>query len=134
MTFLVCLIIIIALWMTFGPFIRRWLQRRAMQKMADILSRGMGMPTEKERREARRKAERAQRSRGNTFWTRPAQKPPRYRKDDSRIIPSEYAEDVEFTEVVDYSQSATVASDGRCRTKAIIESQVSDVEFTEIKK
>ena len=112
MTFLIIILITIALWLIFAPYIRPWLQRRAQQKMADFLRRQMGMPTS-------RKA--------NTDM-RTGRKP---------IIPAEYAEDVEFVEIREFRQRSILEEDEASRKHrrhtVITESQVSDVEYTEIR-
>jgi len=48
------------------------------------------------------------------------------------IIPRDYAEDVEFTEIHTYSEDPTIGDYGEVRYKR--ESQVSEAEIIEIKK
>ena len=48
------------------------------------------------------------------------------------IIPKEYAEDVEFTETINYSQN-DVRFDSKPTVETYHESQISDAEWTEIK-
>ena len=52
---------------------------------------------------------------------------------DGPIIPKEYAEDVEFVETIDYSETVIAASDRKGNTTVYHESQVTDVEWEEIK-
>ena len=139
MTFLIIILITIALWLIFAPYIRPWLQRRAQQKMADFLRRQMGMPTEKEQRRAEKEAERREEhERRHGVWSRP----PRKANTDMRtgrkpIIPAEYAEDVEFVEIREFRQRSILEEDEASRKHrrhtVITESQVSDVEYTEIR-
>jgi len=51
------------------------------------------------------------------------------------IIPKEYAEDVEFVETIDYSETEirTDGKPGRASSSSYQESQVSDAEWEEIK-
>lgn len=139
MTFLIIILITIAFWLIFAPYIRPWLQRRAQQKMEDFLRRQMGMPTEKEQRRAAKEAERREEhERRHGVWSRPS------RKSDSDmrprrepIIPAEYAEDVEFVEIREFKQRSILEDDDESRTHrrhtVITERQVSDVEYTEIR-
>ena len=135
MTFLLVLLIIIAVWLIFSPYIKPWLRRRAERKLADYLRAQMGMPTEKETRRARREADRHRTTSGNKkgFWTRPA-----YNASASsqhapdELIPREYAVDVEYTEIKQFSQT-TIGKDAPEGKSFVTESQVSDVEYTEIK-
>lgn len=134
MSILLVLLILLALWLIFSPYIKPWLRRRAERKLADYLRSGMGMPTEKDARKAERNA-RQQNNPGRgkkSFWSRPANK----KRDASQhapdeIIPREYAVDVEFTEIKQFSQT-TIAED-KDSNAFVTESQVSDVEYTEIK-
>lgn len=117
--FLLVIIVIVLLW----PVISRWLQRKAMEKMEDYMRDSMGMPPreKKKSRKAEGREEYSQRQR-----TRKTQ-----RHQDGPIIPKEYAEDVEFTETIEYSERVfTHTEEG----EEYHESQISDAEYTEIKK
>ncbi|MDE6010641.1 MAG: hypothetical protein K2F87_04235 [Muribaculaceae bacterium] len=142
MSFFVVLLAIIVLWLIFSPVIKPWLRRRAERQVADYFRSRMGMPTEKEMRrrqkEAEKQSRRQQRASGvrNGFWSRPADhggtSPFAAPKE---IIPREYAVDVEFTEIRTFTQT-TIAPDNspnRGKSHITIESQVSDVEYVEIK-
>lgn len=143
MKVLVIILILIALWLIFGPMIKAWLRRRAEEKLADFLRAQMGIPTEKEQRKARKAAEKEQRRNGSRtgYWSRPEPRRPRHSASEP-IIPKEYATDVEFTEIrefrqttiVETSASSSSSSSGsfsRRRGKAD-EGQVSDVEYTDL--
>ena len=137
MTAIVIILALIAIWLIFAPYIRPWLQRRAEQKLADYLRRQMGMPTEKEQRKAEKEARRQQNARYGT-WSAPD---PHRRADARRrpnepIIPREYAVDVEYTEIREFSQTIIHTQDSKSgsRVDFKVENQVSDVEYTEIKQ
>lgn len=139
MTFLVIILVTIAFWLIFSPYIKPWLRRRAERKLTDYLRSQMGMPTEKEMRKAQKEAEKREQRQNvkNGFWSRPrgatqqsSQHAPK------EIIPREYAVDVEFTEVRQFSQTTIAADAASAKAKGrkvVVESQVSDVEYTEIK-
>ena len=120
MTFLTIILVTIALWLIFSPYIKPWLRRRAERKLQDYLRAQMGMPTEKEQRRARREAEKQEKRTSGKLHA-PAE-----------IIPREYAVDVEYTEIRQFSQT-TIASDSDSGRSFVTECQVSDVEYTEIK-
>lgn len=87
----------------------------------------MGMPTRKQERKARRNAEkesdgsRRDNSRAQTASSR-----------NEPIIPPEYAEDVEYVEILDYSQTDTVIKDETGRT-VYHETQVEEAVIIEEK-
>lgn len=136
MTFIIILLSLILIWMIFGDRIKAWSQRRMVDKMEDMFRQSMGMPTAKEERRHRKQAEKE--ARRNNGFTRPSsgsQSRDPFRQKPDSILPKEYAEDVEFTEYKEYSSSTTIKSeDSGTETEIKVESQVSDVEFTEIKK
>lgn len=106
MTAIVIILAIIAIWLIFAPYIRPWLQRRAEQKLADYLRRQMGMPTEKEQRQAEKNA-RNRRNAAYGTWTNPAghQNTRSRHPADEPLIPKEYAVDVEYTEIREFAQT-----------------------------
>lgn len=124
-TFLVILIVIFALW----PIILRWLRpliMRYMQRKAeDYIRKAAGFPP----REEQRKRRASSKSSGNAHRTQSGYQ---RQTDDGPVIPREYAEDVEFVEYKQYSSDTTIKSDGH-RVEIKEESQVSDVEWEEIK-
>lgn len=122
--FLIILIVIILLW----PQISRFLQRMAMRKMEDMVRKAAGQPTRKEE-ERRRKQERRAESRGerSDFYGQR-----RTRRHPARLLQL-VAVDVEFVEIKSYSASTLdIDPEGRQRS-VIIEEQISDVEYTEIR-
>lgn len=136
MTFIIILLSLILVWMIFGDRIKAWSQRRMVDKMEDLFRESMGMPTAKEERRRRKQAEKE--ARRNNGFTRQNQEAPSrdpFQQKPDSILPKEYAEDVEFTEYKEYSSSSTIKSKSDdAETEIKVESQVSDVEFTEIKK
>lgn len=115
--FLIVLLIIALLW----PYITRWISRYMARKAEDYLRDMTGMPPrdDKSRGKKGRQSGRAARSgRGESRGAEP-------------IIPKEYAEDVEFTEIKEYSEADLLETDDDGRVYH--ESQVEDAVFTEIK-
>lgn len=104
----------------------------------DYIRKTTGMPPRPGSREARRQ-EKARPTDSGSPNARGGQRDPRsrgrqyYRPGDGPIIPKEYAEDVEFTETIDYSETTIAGDDARGRTAVYHESQVSDVEWEEVK-
>lgn len=123
----ILLLIVVFFWI-FWPMISRWLKRKAMERAEDYMRASMGMPPrDKKKRHTKEQTTQNtyQRQRRNPF------RPERYGNEP--IIPKDYAEDVEFTETIDYSQREfTEVKEGN--KKIYHESQVSDAEFVEIKK
>lgn len=127
------LILIVVFFWLLWPTISRWLKRKAMEKAEDYMRSSMGMPPRDKKKNKNRRgnentsqnANYYQRERRNPFG------PDRYGQEP--IIPKEYAEDVEFTETKDYSETEQrTTSDGKVETYH--ESQISDAEWTEVKK
>lgn len=129
MLFLIILIILIFAW----PHIWRWLQpyfyRWARRRTEDYMRRAMGMPPHgRGQSRGRKTSGYGNASRGNARTSSR-----RRHKESGPLIPKEYAEDVEYTEIHSYSEESTIASDG-ARVSYVRESQVSDAEIIEIKK
>ena len=124
--------IIFFLVLVFGPMLRRWLapllQRWMLRKMEDNMRRMAGMPTRKEEKKARRQAEKKRGGAGERFRQAASRRPVRSTVGMLRYV----AEDVEFTEIKEYSHDTTQASAHTVKYK--IEEQVEDVEFVEIKE
>ena len=147
--FFALILICILVWMFFGERIKRWAQRRMMEKMEDAFRARMGMPSAKEERKRRKKAEkeaaagtggRAWRTREDKGRSRAGGAYRGYSDRNTPIIPKEYAEDVEFVEYKEFTTSSTtieseVTDKGKFRRKNTteVENQVTDVEFVEIK-
>ena len=130
------LILIVLFFWVVWPWIARWLKRKAMERAEDYMRSSMGMPP-RDKKKYRRSQEQRQgfyqnernagaRERKNPFG------PDRY--SDEPIIPKEYAEDVEFTETIDYSEREDHFQNASVNSRQYHESQISDAEYTEIKK
>lgn len=119
---LIIILIVIFFWLVW-PSVARWLKRKTIEKMQESILRQMGMPPPpKEKRKRREKTS----GRGNNPG--PGMRSPH----SGPIIPKEYAEDVEFVEIKEYSET-TVETRKGTRTEIYHESQVSDAEWVEIK-
>lgn len=89
----------------------------------------MGMPPRDRSRQSSRKTSSSGRSQYRYASTGPKRRQP----SGGPVIPKEYAEDVEFTEIRSYSEESVIAGDGG-EVRYASESQVSDAEILEIKK
>ena len=122
----ILLLVVLFFWIVW-PRLSRWLKRKAMERAENYVRASMGMPPrEKKRRDKNSQNTQGfynQRQRRNPFG------PDRYTKEP--IIPKEYAEDVEFTETIDYSHKEQRSTQS---SSSYHESQISDAEWTEIKK
>lgn len=128
--FLIILVIVL-LW----PFLRPYLMRFMSHRAEDMVRRRMGMPSRKEEEKLRKQSQEKRSSRQSG----------RYSAQSGPIIPHEYAEDVDYTEIRDYSQTDVNVTDNSTQTHTSrhrsffrhtshsVESQVEDAEFTEIR-
>lgn len=130
-TFLIFLLVLCLLW----PFITKWLRGFAARRMEDTLRKMMGMPSRKEERRARSQSatgdsrQQSRRSRKGSSRSESF-----HRHEGEPIIPREYAEDVEFTETIDYSESTILEGKADGTRREWHESQVSDAQYVEIKE
>lgn len=115
-TFLIILIIIVLLW----PVLMRWLRGYMARRAENYLRSRMGMPPRDDSRRRPRRGASAK-----------PERPENEHRPTEPIIPKDYAVDVEFTEVKDYSEADLLKSnpDGT----VYHESQVEDAVYTEIK-
>lgn len=130
MSILAFILLIILVWLIFGRQISAWSRTFMAHRAEDAVRRMMGMPSRREERKARERAERAARSADSSYSH------DRYRQsahsDNDPIIPKEYAEDVEYVEIRDYSYSRIIKDDNEGRT-VYHESQVEEAQIIEIK-
>lgn len=138
-------IVVVLILVVFGPLIGRFLgpllQKWAVGKMEDNIRRMAGMPTRKEEKKARKKARKEGRKYGNADgWgnTNGAQNV-RPRREGPASVMRAFAEDVEFTEIKEYSVEVKIGKDHDEKThiksyKYKEESQIEDAEFEEIRK
>lgn len=128
MTTLLVLIILIFgapyIWRLIRPYFYRWMQRRT----EDYIRKAMGMPPHGGQKKDTGRSGKS--SRQSSSYGRS------YRRGKGvyaeSVIPKEYAEDVEFTEIKTFSDQQTIADDGEIIYRS--ESQVSDAEIIEIRK
>ena len=129
------LILIVVFFWLFWPMISRWLKRKAMERAEDYMRRSMGMPPrDKKKKKSDQSQNTSSQSQGNYYYQRQRRNP--FGQDshtDEPLIPKEYAEDVEFTETKDFSSSESRRNTGE-KLEIYHESQVSDAEWTEVKK
>lgn len=122
---LIIFLIILLLW----PTIMKWVGRFMARRAEDYLRKATGMPPRPGSRQARREEARKE--------SRREARPDRgYYDPSGPIIPKEYAEDVEFVETKDFSETVIAPGEGKKKgsDKTIYrESQVSDVEWEEIR-
>lgn len=125
MTFIIVLIIIVVLLRILCPWLQRWMVSRMQRRAEDYLRRATGFPPREEesRRSSRRRAaprneSRASRRQPETDLTGEMQK---------------VAEDVEFVEYHEYSESVRIdpSSDSKS-AKVTVEQQVTDAEYVVI--
>lgn len=130
--FFIILIIIFICW----PWITKWLRGYMARRAEDMVRRMAGMPSRKEEQKRRREQERQQQRNGYSAGsTRGRNRASANGKDtDSIRSMQEYAEDVEFTETKEYSETEIIEDDGKGNRRVYRESQVSDAEYIEIKK
>lgn len=128
--FAIFLLIIVFFWICW-PRISRWLQRKAMNRMEDYFRASMGMPP-REKKKYGRKGNTRYEDKSNGKREGYSHKGASTTNGGEPIIPKEYAVDVEFTETIDYSES--IDKQTGARKVVYHESQISDVEWTEIKE
>lgn len=130
--FLVIVIILVAC----APLIGRLLRGVIQRKAEDFIRQATGLPPrQKKRHNKNHRSYSGRKEREETsgsFYGRGSASGGEY-SSGGHIIPPEYAEDVEYVEVKEYSSETVIADDGR-RRRVYHESQVSDVEWEMVKK
>lgn len=121
--FLIILVAIFLLW----PWIVKWLRGYMARRAEDMMRRMAGMPPRKEEERRRREQNRERRS------ERKRREAERRAEEGLRSM-REYAEDVEFTEVREFSESTIIDQEESGKRRVYSESQVSDAEYTEIRE
>ena len=91
------------------------------------------MPSRKEEERRRKQQQRQQR---DNSYSRTGRRGRQYASNEEDSIRSmqEYAEDVEFTETKEYSESEILENESRSERRVYREEQVSDAEYIEIKR
>lgn len=143
MTLIIILIILFLIWLIFGNRIRQWLARLVANRTEDYIRKATGMPPRPGSREARRRqraTEEAAQQRTSANYSRSSSSTSSSRRrrnyysdPNEPLIPKEYAEDVEFVETISYSQTTIGISESDSSHTVYHESQVSDVEWEDIK-
>ena len=129
---IIFLLIIIALFL-FRHQISAWIRAFMARRAEDMIRKMAGMPTRKE--EQRRAKEKARKEKAQSSRTagRKSNRATTAAPEQAHRRMQEYAEDVEYTEIREFEsvEIATETHDGKRRV--VVESQISDVEYTEIK-
>ena len=125
----IIILIVVFFWLIW-PVISRWLKRKAMEKAEDYMRSQMGMPP-RDRKNKRQGSAKENSSQENYYYQRQRRKP--YSNENEPLIPKEYAEDVEFKETKDYSETTTNHHSTK-KIETYNESQISDAEWTEVKE
>ena len=126
------LILIVVFFWLIWPLISRWLKRKAMERAEDYMRKSMGMPPRDKKK--RNQSDNNSQSQGGYYYQRQRRNPfGQDRYENEPLIPKEYAEDVEFTETKDFSSTESI-NKGKGKVETYHESQVSDAEWTEVKK
>ena len=134
---LIIFLILLLCWPTISKWISRWAARFVARRSEEILRKAMGMPPHPDScKENKKQKGNRQEAYSSTSGYGRRKSSGRRRTGYSSpgpIIPKEYAEDVEFVEVKSFSETE-IASDRTAKTETYYhESQVSDVEYVEIK-
>lgn len=125
MTAIVIIILVLLLWPTVWRFLRGWIVRRMQKKATDYFFRQASAAAGAAGREYTR---RGQYHDGGTHGRERAY------GDNEPLIPKDYAEDVEFTEIREYSSSEDVTPNKYGSVTYSREEQVEDAEIIEIKE
>ncbi len=126
-------LIIVLLIVIFWPWISRWLQRMALNRMDDYMRRATGRPTRKEERRRQRAGERSGFGGFGSSRKKEAEKESHRRAvcHPARLMQL-VAVDIEFVEIKSYSSTIEVTQTSASYT-VVLEEQISDAEYTEIK-
>ena len=120
------------LWRLLGGPLSRWMAG----KMEDRFRNMMGMPTRKEEKKARKRAAKREKDGAEAFRKAAAgrrQPGSSYGSMEHSGLQS-YAEDVEFTEVKNFSEEINIGVAAKShKEKVVIEEQIEDADFIEIK-
>ena len=142
-TFFTIVLVILFLLIVLRPLLHRWvaplMQRWIMGKMEDRMRRMVGMPTRKEEKKAQKRRRKERRDGSASFHSASGggREGSRRGRNSSGYVDylRNYAEDVEFVEIKNFSESVEIGQENKKDSAADyrIEQQVEDVEFVEIK-
>ena len=145
--FIAFLLLLWVLWLIFGKRIQAWATRYIMRRVTRMAARQAGI--DPDLFSGNRSARNGEKSRSQTSSPREEQTASRHAgqsRHTGPLIPKEYAEDVEYTEIRSYSSETVIAGDEtESKTKSprtsvfrkgkeSIETQVSDAEIISITK
>lgn len=130
MTFLIILILIVILW----PWITKWAKGFMSHRAEDAIRRMMGMPSRKEEQRRRKENEKKQAATSQRNRRQAAEQEREADRKEAVRSMKENAVDVEYTEYKEFSQTEIAVEDSEGNTRIYTESQVTDVEFVEIKE
>ena len=129
---LIIILIPLALWLL-RPLIRKWIYRTLERKAEDMMRRAAGMPPRDKKQRSRDTYADDNGSHDSGCHTSSHHAGYGSERFDGPIIPREYAEDVEFTEYRDYSSDTSIRTSDTGEQSIVIEKQVTDVQWEEIK-
>ncbi len=130
--FIILILIPLLLWLL-RPLIGRWIRRTIERKAEDMLRRAAGMPPRDKKQRSKDASAEDDSSYDTGYRTSAHHAGYGYERYDGRKIPREYAEDVEFTEYRDYSSDTKIRTSDTGEQSIVIEKQVTDVQWEEIK-
>lgn len=114
------------------PVILRWLGNMAARRMEDAIRKSAGLPPRgKEKKSTRGSSQRQQTSSGRS--SRGYYSSRRAYYDDGPIIPREYAEDVDFVEIKEFSSSSESVESDSGDFSEYHEEQISDAVWEMVK-
>ncbi|MBD5356976.1 MAG: hypothetical protein HDR88_08255 [Bacteroides sp.] len=139
--FLIIIVVVILCW----PWISRWFKQMLANRTEDYIRKATGMPPRPGSKEERRQQRASQQSQyrdsdtSSSFYGSSSDTRSRSRSRgrgrqyyNEPLIPREYAEDVEFVEIKNFSE--TIIGEKERPEKQYHESQVTDVDWVDIKK
>lgn len=143
MKVIIFLITLYIIWLFFGRQIRIWFAGFMARRTEDYIRKTAGLPPRpgskedrRRRRQEKKKTGSASNARAGAYNTSQNYGQKRHYdagNNHTPLIPKEYAEDVEFVETISYSQTTIGVNDSDRKRTVYHESQVSDVEWEEIK-
>lgn len=119
----------------FWPQITRWIHRLMVRRAEDMVRKMAGMPSRKEEERRRKQQEKQQRASGSHRNHSRGSRSGGHAGNPEEVVRNmqQYAEDVEFVETKKYSETEISEEDSKGNRHIYRESQVSDVEYIEIK-
>lgn len=134
-TLLAIIFIILAVWILWNAIGKNLLMRYLNRKAEDMMRRTFGFPPREDKKQRASGSSAKQRAERTSAFRQGRRKPQSHSADEP-IIPREYAVDVEYVEIKEFKQTeiGTDKNGKHVRVEEYHESQVSDVEWEDIKK